>query len=296
MRSLFRNPIVTIILILAVSAVGVFLIFTLKKLPPPEIMQPVEIPKDVGPKQEVLGISVGGRKIESFTYGTGTTHVAFVGGIHGGYEWNSVLLAYQFMDYLAKYPSVVPENLRITIIPNANPDAVFKVTGTEGRFEIADVSTNADLLKSARFNAHEVDLNRNFDCNWKPESTWQSKTVSAGTAAFSEPESQAIKNFALKNSPSAVVFWHSQANTVYASECNDGILPVTLDIMNSYAAAAGYQTSQVFDSYAITGDAEGWLASIKIPAITVELKTHESVEFDQNLAGIKAVLNYFSKK
>jgi 3-deoxy-D-arabino-heptulosonate 7-phosphate (DAHP) synthase len=48
---------------------------------------------------KVVGTSVEGRKIESYTYGNGDTHLLLVGGIHGGYEWNSVALAYQVMDY-----------------------------------------------------------------------------------------------------------------------------------------------------------------------------------------------------
>ncbi|MDO8601780.1 MAG: hypothetical protein Q7R62_01445, partial [bacterium] len=80
---------------------------------------------------------------------------------------------------------------------------------------------------------------------------------------------------------------------VYASECNNGILPKTLEIMNVYARAAGYRSINVFDAYKITGDAEGWLASIGIPAITVELTTHETVEWEKNLAGIKALFEYY---
>ena len=64
--------------------------------------------------------------------------------------------------------------------------------------------------------------------------------------------------------------------------------------MNVYAKASGYNAIKTFDSYAITGDSEGWLASINIPAITVELKTHETVEWEQNLAGIKALLDYYN--
>ena len=101
------------------------------------------------------------------------------------------------------------------------------------------------------------------------------------------------KNLVLKNNPIAVVFWHSQANAVYASECENGILPETLDIMNVYSNASGYSPVESFDSYEITGDAEGWLASINIPAITVELKNHEDIDWKQNLAGIKALFEYY---
>jgi hypothetical protein len=95
--------------------------------------------------------------------------------------------------------------------------------------------------------------------------------------------------------PKAVIFFHSQAAAVYASECEKGILPVTREIMKTYSTAAGYKAVDVFDSYEVTGDAEGWLASIGIPAITVELETHETVEWAKNLAGVKAILGYFEK-
>jgi hypothetical protein len=277
------------VLIALVITVGIILV--LHKRPKPAPI--VEVPEQVLSTHEVIGNSVQGRSIDAYTYGNGNTHLVFVGGMHGGYEWNSVLLVYEFKDYLDKNLDSIPKNLKITVIPSLNPDGVFKVVGKEGRFSAADASTNKTILASGRFNAHNVDLNRNFDCNWQPKSTWQSKTLSAGRAAFSEPEAQAIKNFAEKYKPTAFVFWHSQANAVYSSECNNGILPQTLDITNAYSKAAGYPAIKSFDSYKVTGDSEGWLASQHIPASTVELKTHETIEWDKNLAGIKALLEYY---
>ncbi len=249
-------------------------------------------------QHEVIGTSVEGRNIDAYIYGNGAKQLVFVGGIHGGYEWNSVLLAYQFMDYIDAHPELIPATEKITVIPDANPDSVFKVIGKEGRFAFADVPAVAagsagDVTGKGRFNAHDVDLNRNFACKWQATSTWRSKTVSAGTEAFSEPEAKAIRDFALKYTPDAFVFWHSQSNAVYASECEKGILPATLDIMNAYAKAAGYKAVSSFDAYPVTGDAEGWLASQNIPAITVELATHATVEWDKNIAGVKALLELY---
>ena len=96
--------------------------------------------------------------------------------------------------------------------------------------------------------------------------------------------------------PVSVVFWHSASGSVYASECHNGIIPATLDIMNAYAHASGYSAVKSFDAYPVTGDSEGWLASIGIPALTVELKTHNTIEWNQNLAGIKALFAYYTKK
>jgi predicted deacylase len=292
MGSIFKKPIVIAVII--VVALGVLVFFGLHNKPKAPV-QPVEISRPFS-SHKVIGTSVQGRKIESYSYGNGTKNIVFVGGMHGGYEWNGVFLAYKFMDYLDSNHEVVPENLTVTVIPDINPDGIYEVTGKEGRFAVADVSTSTKTLATGRFNAHNVDLNRNFDCKWQPKSTWQTKTTSAGTSAFSEPEAVALRNFVLENNPVAVVFWHSASNAVYASECEKGILPGTLDVMNVYAKASTYPAVKTFDAYAVTGDAEGWLASINIPAITVELKTHDTIEWDRNLAGIKAIFNYYGPK
>lgn len=275
--------------VLIIAAIIIGFILLRPKAEPVPVVEPVS-----GPVRSVIGTSVQGRQIEAYAYGSGTTHLAFVGGVHGGYEWNSVVLAYTFMDYLDANPQFVPSGTMVTVIPNANPDGVFSVVKKEGRFTIDDVP--AGDASAGRFNANKVDLNRNFDCKWQPEGTWRGAKVSAGATAFSEPEAIAIRDFVLKNKPDAVIFWHSQANAVYASECTAGILPETLAIMNAYSKAAGYTAVSSFDAYPVTGDAEGWLASIGIPAITVELATHETVEWEKNLAGVKALLSTFVAK
>src|SRR6185503_3228397 len=137
------------------------------------------------------------------------------------------------------------KNLTVTVIPNMNPDAVYKVIGKEGRFDIDDAPKGADL-SAARFNAHGVDLNRNFDCKWSSRGTWQGKSVNTGTEAFSEPETKTLRDFVLANKPDGVVFFHSKAGAVYASQCEGGILPVTLDMMNAYAEASGYDAVKEF--------------------------------------------------
>ena len=286
-----KKWIVAALLAVCVLVAGVFAFGFYFLEPPP--LPPPEAPV---PHTETLGASVEGRAITAYTFGTGPEHLLFVGGIHGGYEWNSVLLAYQFIDYLKLRPEAVPDNITVTIVPNANPDGVFAVVGKEGRFNPADVTTNAVVAASGRFNANHIDLNRNFDCKWQPTSTWRSEVVGAGSSPFSEPEARALRDFVLTHSPSAVVFWHSQANAVYASECEAGILPQTIAIMNAYAEASGYKAVDSFDAYEITGDAEGWLASIHIPAITVELSTHEQLEWERNLAGVMALFDLFARQ
>lgn len=275
-------------IVLAIILVGSAITFWVLR---DETIPTVEVTEDLGVKRQVIGKSVEGREIESFTFGNSDRHILFVGGIHGGYEWNTVALSYQIIDYLENNPDIIPDDLAVTIIPSANPDGLYRVVKKNGRFSAGDVSKDQKILASGRFNAREVDLNRNFDCQWQPKSTWQSKIVNAGTKPFSEPESEALRKFILENKPVAVVSWHSQSGFVYASDCENGILPETLKIMNAYSQGSGYPAVKTFDAYKTSGDLDGWLASIGIPAITVELKTHQTIEFDQNLAGIKSLLH-----
>ena len=251
--------------------------------------------KVVNEKQTVIGTSVEDRAITAYHYGTGDTELLFIGGIHGGYSWNTTLVAYELMNYLDKNPQIIPENVRVTVIPVLNPDGLYKISGTEGVFGKADITKSLDETIPGRFNAHTVDLNRNFDCDWKSSGVWQSKTVSGGSKAFSEPESQALRDYVGAHEPSAVVAWYSAVGGVFSSSCHNGILPETLALTNLYAEASKYPAYKDFDFYAITGDMVNWFAKNDIPAISVLLTTHDDIEWNKNKAGIDALLAHYAE-
>lgn len=252
--------------------------------------------KDLIKTETVIGSSALGRDIMAYHYGTGTsTELLFIGGIHGGYEWNTALVAFEAMDYLKTNPNIIPDDVKITVIPVLNPDGLIKVVGTSTRFTLADVPTVESKTIPGRFNGNEVDLNRNFDCDWQAKATWQNKSVSGGTAAFSEPESQAIKNYIEIQNPKAVIVWYSAAGGVFSSSCHNGVLPETNTLTNLYAKASGYPAYEEFNFYEITGDMVNWLAKEKIPAVSVLLTDHTNTEWSKNKAGIDAILRYYTK-
>ncbi|MCR4274910.1 MAG: M14 family metallopeptidase [Candidatus Campbellbacteria bacterium] len=252
--------------------------------------------EDQGDKaQVVIGTSVQGRDILAYNYGKGSTKLLFVGGIHGGYEWNTVQVAYELMDYLKANPSAIPANIQVSVIPVVNPDGLTKVVGTDGRFTSADVSPSQAVAVSGRFNANNVDLNRNFDCDWQATGTWQNKSVSGGTSVFSEPESKAVRDYVNALDPTAVVVWYSAAGGVYASSCNGPVPPETLAVTNAYAKASGYPAYESFDFYETTGDMVNWLAKNNIPAISVLLTNHTDTEWAKNKAGIEALFKAYTK-
>jgi hypothetical protein len=257
--------------------------------------QPISLPPEPTIATEIIGYSVEGRPIEVYEFGDGFKNIVLVGGMHGGYEWNTILLAYEMIDFFTDNIYSIPEDIKISIIPNSNPDGLARVTSGNrtGRFRPIDViAWSAD--GRGRLNANGVDINRNFDCRWTIDARWRNQPVSAGAGPFSEPESSTLRDYILDRQPVAAVFWHSAANTVFGASCGNVRHPDTNDIMNRYASAARYQAKPIFDAYPISGDVEGWLATVGIPAITVELETRNNTEWNRNLAGVQAVIQYFT--
>lgn len=229
--------------------------------------------------------------MEVYRIGQGPRRLAFIGGIHGGYEWNTILLAYRAISFFASHPEQVPVSISLYIIPAANPDGQAAVVGHAGRFEPSE--TTSDTIPG-RFNGNGVDLNRNWDCNWVPTGFWGDQEVSAGSAPFSEVETQILRDFITTPPMDAVVFWHSAKPGVFAGGC-DAPSSQANALANVYAVGAQYPLLDEFSDYSVTGDASDWLSSQDIPAIVVELTDHTDTDWSQNLAGMQAVIDYFTR-
>lgn len=234
-----------------------------------------------------IGQSVQGRSIVNHLFGRGPVDIILVGGMHGGYEWNTTLLAYDFIDYFRGQPAAIPPEVTLHIIPNANPDGLYAVTQHESRFAATDVLS--DTIPG-RFNGNGVDLNRNWGCNWSEQAQWRGQAVLGGSEPFSEPEAQSLRSYFLEVRPAIVVLWHSAANGVFVAGCPDPD-PASYVLAELYGKAASYPVYPGFTFYPVTGDASDWLASQGIPAFTVELTTHEALDWEQNLAGVLALMN-----
>ena len=234
------------------------------------------VAEDRGP-ESVIGTSVNGTDIVAYHFGEGEKEILLVGGVHGSYSPNTTTLANELVSYFEKTDDVVPSNLMVTIIPNLNPDGAA-TGGTAGRF-----------------NANDVDLNRNFDCEWSATGVWRNQEVSGGSEAFSEPEAAALRDYVETYDPSAAIVWFSAEGKVYPSACEDTPSKASIQLAATFANAAGYPAAAEFDAYAITGDMVNWMADQGIPAISVLLSDHQNTEQSKNLAGIKAVLNAYAE-
>ncbi len=226
----------------------------------------------------VLGTSAGGREIEGWRLGEGPRKLVIVGGLHGGWEGNSSELADLLLAHYRLNPDAVLPGVELIIIPAANPDGL---------------AAGSDL--DARYNGNGVDLNRNWGCEWSETAYLQDNPIDPGPEPFSEPETQALRDFFLAEQPDAVVFYHSFLAKVFVGDCGDGA-PPGLWLGDLLAQATGYTFEHDFSYYEVTGDATNWLATHGIPAAVVELATQTDPEFSRNLPAVQAIQCRFARE
>ncbi|MBY5944522.1 M14 family zinc carboxypeptidase [Photobacterium rosenbergii] len=136
----------------------------------------------------------------------------YTGTIHAR-EWIGIELAVSFVQYLLdNYPSnpdVVEALTRNTLymVPCLNPDG-FEYSRKHFSFWRKNRRDNGD-------GTFGVDLNRNFGINFR-QSTQTNSNIYGGPGPFSEPETQAIKQFVESRDNICVALdYHSQGNVFF---------------------------------------------------------------------------------
>ena len=114
-----------------------------------------------------------------------------------------------------------------------------------------------------------VDLNRNYGYGWGSNNTGSSpdecSDIYRGESAFSEIETQLIRDFILDNQFKNILHYHSYSN-VYIHAFGDGSLPnepeltTLIDVGNEMAKYNGYSvgTGSEVIGYSVNGDAVDW--------------------------------------
>ena len=114
-----------------------------------------------------IGRSLEGRPLRAASFGSGSRHVLYVGGVHGDECGTDVAQAFAL--WLAGHPGSIPRGTRIDVIACVDPDG--RTHGTP-------------------YNARGVDLNRNFpSSDWRPAPNLRQRS---GRSPGSEPETKAV--------------------------------------------------------------------------------------------------------
>jgi hypothetical protein len=234
------------------------------------------VPSETGRAQSdhtILGLSQLGIPLVVYHLGTGARPVFIMSGQHGGPERNTVALGNQLWDYFAANPGEIPAGMRLDFMTEGNPDG---------------------LVRGSRLYVSGVDPNRNWGgFDWQSDA-WDSNAVFrtglGGSAPFSEPETQAVRDYLLNNRPALTINYHSRGGFLFGGRGER-----SGQIADAYASASRYArptpgTGSSPLSYRATGSMNVWMGEEGLAGMLIELTTFDDPEFSRNLAGVRAAL------
>jgi predicted deacylase len=232
-----------------------------------------------GQNANIIGISLGGRYIDVYTFGTGDKQYLIVAGIHGGSEWNTVALADQLIIYINDHPEVIPTDATLYIIRNMNPDGESRSHDVDGRV-----------------NNNGVDLNRNFPtqnwvADWNRDGCWVWRPTTGGAYGGSEPETRSVTSFIKAHKIDAMISYHSAALGVFPG----GLPwePDSIQLAKQLATVTGYPYPPLDTGCVYTGTLADWAVENGVgAAVDMELTNHKDTDFEQNLKALKVLLNF----
>ncbi|MBI5564739.1 MAG: hypothetical protein HY870_07590 [Chloroflexi bacterium] len=221
------------------------------------------------------GRSFEGRPLRAYRLGSGPVARAVIGGLHGGYEWNTTDLMSHTLEHFTTSPELISDEVTLYVIPLANPDGT--AAGTDRVY--------------GRMNGNGVDLNRNWGYQWQMTATHGARPVFAGTAPFSEPETRALRDFIEERQISAAIFYHSAGAVIYSGA---GITTSqTVELAQFMAQHTGYRYApEGVPGQITTGDAIDYLTTVGVTAIEIELTTHTALDWERNLKALLAFLEW----
>lgn len=206
-------------------------------------------------------------------------------GCHHAREWISVDVPLLLARYLAANAGTDPAvrsllaRAEIWIVPLVNPDGL-EYSIDVYRYWRKNRRANAD-------GSFGVDLNRNYGYMWGLDDEGSSPSplseVFRGTAAFSEPETRAVRDLFLSREFRAVVSYHSFSQAILypwgyadvATDTDDLLREIGLEMAGLIEAVNGrvYSCGRAASSlYVTNGDTTDWtFAAAGVPSYTIEL-------------------------
>ncbi|MGD8759535.1 MAG: DUF2817 domain-containing protein [Anaerolineales bacterium] len=225
----------------------------------PTIAQPTE--PTVIINYHTLGHSAGGRRIELAEVGyLGDRAIVVVGSIDGT-QTDTREAVNDCIEYYASNQSDIPSGTTLFFVPTINPDG------------------NAS---NSRLNAHQVDLNRNWQTgDWTPNPPLpgypNGLAGAGGSQPFSEPETQALRDLILDlkfgGKQVVVVVFHSSvrrsSGEVYAGYTASGSHHASESLTLAVAQILGYSYEVEWGDYDTPGNVVEWTAEQGIPSVDI---------------------------
>lgn len=272
----------------------------------------------------VIGESLEGRNIYALKISDNVhsdeseVEVIFI-GCHHAREWISVEIPYLLAKYLvenyasdAQVRNLVNQS-EIWIIPLLNPDGL-EYSIHFYRYWRKNRRNNGD-------GTYGIDLNRNYGYQWGIDNIGSNPYTFSGTyrgpSAFSEPETQAIRDLFAQRNFSALISYHSYSQVIlypwgYTDQpsADDLLLEqMATDMSTQMQAVNGniYGFMQAGEGFYLTnGDTTDWSYGVyNIPSFTIELPPADRLQgeffnaeediqsiFDENLPAMLYLIDW----
>ena len=223
-----------------------------------------------GAKLFPIGKSLQGKDLLCLRMGCGKKTSIIIGSVHAREHATATLVLMQAEYALAR---VKKGEGTLYFLPCANPDGADIACGKQQ--PPAVYKGDARLYKA---NARGVDLNVNFDAGWGEGI----KNVFSpggenyvGKSPFSEPETQAIRDFTLSVLPDFTVSYHLKGREIYYDfRCDAETSEKYRETAEKANRKLRYKI--VSDSGTSAGGYKDWcIQKLKIPALTIEIGKDE---------------------
>ncbi len=227
----------------------------------------------------VIGQSIEGRNVWAFKVSDNPNQdedepeVLYTSLIHAREPLSMMNLFYFVQQLAEKYNSdeeltYLVNNREMWFVPVVNPDG-YVFNELIEPFGGGMHRKNRKDTNCGNGTERGIDLNRNFSYGWGANNTGSSpdpcSAVFRGEAAFSEPETQAVRDFILDHNFKNVLHYHSFSN-LYIHAFGDGSYPDEPDLTThreigrEMAKFNGYFVGTGLDGigYTVNGDAVDW--------------------------------------
>jgi carboxypeptidase T len=232
-------------------------------------------PKLVGPRDSIgrscEGRTIWGVRISAVPSSDHTTPCVLFTALHHAREPEGMMTVMYFLWYmLEQYGSradvtSILDTRELYIVPVINPDGYA--------YNAADAPSGGGLWrKNRRANgdgSYGVDLNRNYAFKWGADDIGSSATKDddtyRGASAFSEPETQAIRDLCIRKKPVCTLNYHSYGNDLVQpwgyldSPPPDSLIYWRLEDQLTASNYFVYGTGNATLGYTTNGDSDDWM-------------------------------------
>ncbi|MCR3922338.1 MAG: M14 family zinc carboxypeptidase [Firmicutes bacterium] len=241
---------------------------------------------------EVIGQSVEGRSLYAMRIGQGEHEILIDAAIHAS-EWLTTPLTMKMVEEYAHHAhhgtlfgqhdvAVLLQEVSFWFIPMINPDGVTLVqSGPDAIIhgalaqQILSDSEDFTTFKGWKANSRGVDLNRQFPISWTTLTSVRDEPAPShfkGHAPLSEPEAQALYDFARFRRPVLTLSFHQQGEWLFWYHKQTGAqLERDEKIVQALAAVTGYRYQYYNDNGGKYMDFV--ITELGVPGITVEVGT-----------------------